>query len=93
MPKLRPPTHPGDVLLEDFMRPMGLSIDALAASLRLPAGLIAAIVAGNRAVTADTAARLGRYFDTSAALWTNLQAKFDRLTAEDHPRRMAARRS
>ena len=86
MPKLLPPTHPGDVLREDFMRPMGLTVDALAAALRVPAGLIAAIVRGKGSVSADMAARLARYFDTSAALWVNLQARFDRLTAEDRAR-------
>jgi addiction module HigA family antidote len=86
MPKLMPPTHPGEVLLKDFMRPMGLTVDVLAASLRVPASLITAIVAETGSVTTDTASRLERYFDTSAALWTNLQAKYDRLTAEDRAR-------
>jgi len=70
-------THPGDVLNEEFLRPLGLSVNALAMALRVPATRIGAIVKGERSVTADTALRLARFFDTSPEFWMNLQAMYD----------------
>lgn len=72
-------THPGAVLREEFMGPLGLSANALALALRVPATRIGAIVRSEapRAVTADTALRLARYFGTSPEFWLNLQSAFD----------------
>jgi addiction module HigA family antidote len=70
-------THPGEVLREEFLDPIGLSVNALAMSLRVPATRIGAIVKGERSVTADTALRLARFFDMSAEFWMNLQAMHD----------------
>jgi len=71
------PIHPGEILLEEFMRPMGISINRLARDLVVPPGRISAIVNGKRAITADTALRLGRYFRVSSELWVGLQADYD----------------
>jgi addiction module HigA family antidote len=71
------PIHPGEILAEDFMAPVGLSANQLALSLRIPANRITAIVAGKRGITADTALRLARYFGTSAEVWMGLQADYD----------------
>ena len=77
-----PPVHPGEVLLEDFMKPLGLSQYRLAQDLGVPALRISQIVHGKRAVTADTALRLARYFGTSANVWMRLQARYDLEVAE-----------
>ena len=77
-----PPVHPGEVLLEDFMKPLGLSQYRLAQELHVPALRISQIVHGKRAVTADTALRLARYFGTSANVWMRLQARYDLEVAE-----------
>lgn len=77
-----PPVHPGEVLLEDFMKPLGLSQYRLAQELNVPAMRISQIVHGKRAVTADTALRLARYFGTSADVWMRLQARYDLEIAE-----------
>ncbi len=77
-----PPVHPGEVLLEDFMKPLGLSQYRLAQDLGVPALRISQIVHGKRAVTADTALRLARYFGTSASVWMRLQARYDLEVAE-----------
>ena len=77
-----PPVHPGEVLLEDFMKPLGLSQYRLAQELNVPALRISQIVHGKRAVTADTALRLARYFGTSANVWMRLQARYDLEVAE-----------
>jgi addiction module HigA family antidote len=69
--------YPGEILSEEFLKPLGLSMNQLALALRVPANRINAIVAGERGITADTALRLGRYFGTSAQFWINLQARFD----------------
>jgi addiction module HigA family antidote len=69
--------HPGEVLNEEFLKPLGMSINALAIALRVPATRIGAIVKGERSVTADTALRLARFFDTSPEFWMNLQAMHD----------------
>ncbi len=72
-------THPGEVLREEFMKPLGLSANALSLALRVPATRIGDILRTEkpRAVTADTAIRLSRYFGTSAEFWLNLQAAYD----------------
>jgi addiction module HigA family antidote len=74
-------THPGEVLQEEFLTPLGLTINRLATELRVPANRIGDIVKGERAVTVDTAMRLGRYFNTSAEFWINLQTMHDLTTA------------
>jgi addiction module HigA family antidote len=71
------PVHPGEVLLEEFLTPMNISQYRLAKDISVPARRINEIVHGKRAVTADTALRLGRFFGTSAQFWLNLQAHFD----------------
>ena len=70
-------THPGEVLSEEFLVPLGMSVNALAMALRVPATRIGAIVKGERSVTADTALRLARFFGTSPEFWVNLQAMHD----------------
>jgi len=71
------PVHPGEVLLEDFLKPMGISQYRLAKDIKVHPRRINEIVHGNRAVTADTALRFSRYFGTSAELWLNLQSHYD----------------
>jgi addiction module HigA family antidote len=83
MPRKLTPIHPGEILSEDFMAPIGLSATQLASSLRIPARRITSIVSGKRAVTADTALRLGRYFGTGAEVWMRLQSDYDLQTARD----------
>lgn len=75
--------HPGEVLLEEFLKPMNLSQNQLALALRVPARRINEIVHGRRRVTADTALRLARYFDMSARFWLGLQMDYDLDVAED----------
>src|SRR6202521_2192119 len=70
-------THPGEVLGEEFLNPLGMSVNALAMALRAPATRIGAIVKGERSVTADTALRLARFFRTSAEFWVGRQAMHD----------------
>lgn len=77
-----PPVHPGEVLLEDFMKPLGLSQYRLAHDIGVPPLRISQIVHGKRAITADTALRLARYFGTSANVWMRLQARYDLEVAE-----------
>ena len=74
--------HPAEVLGEEFLEPLGLSVNALALALRVPATRISSIIKGERAVTADTALRLARFFGTSAELWLNLQAMHDLTKAQ-----------
>lgn len=71
------PIHPGEVLLADFLEPLGLSQYRLARDISVPPRRINEIVHGKRAITADTALRLARYFGTSERFWTNLQARYD----------------
>jgi addiction module HigA family antidote len=71
------PVHPGEVLLEEFLKPMGLSQNRLALDIRVPARRINEIVLGKRRVTADTALRLARYFGTSPQFWLGLQMDYD----------------
>jgi len=77
-----PPVHPGEVLLEDFMKPLGLSQYRLAKDIGVPALRISQIVRGQRAITADTALRLARYFGTSPDVWLRLQATYDLEVAQ-----------
>lgn len=75
--KLLDPIHPGEILLEEFMKPLGLSINRLARDLRVPPNRIHGIIHGTRSITADTALRLGTYFGISPQTWLNLQAEYD----------------
>ena len=76
------PIHPGEILLEDFMKPMGVSINRLARDIVVPPCRISAIVNGKRAITADTALRLGKYFGVSPQTWMGLQAEYDLRVAQ-----------
>jgi antitoxin HigA-1 len=76
------PVHPGEVLREDFLRPAGLSVNALAKALHVPTPRINDVVRERRGVTADTALRLARYFGGDAQSWLNLQAVYDLRVAE-----------
>jgi addiction module HigA family antidote len=71
------PIHPGEILLEEFLQPMGISINRLARDIQVPPGRISTIVNGKRAISADTALRLSAYFGTSPELWLNLQTDYD----------------
>ena len=77
-----PPIHPGEVLLEDFMKPSGLSQYRVAKDIGVPTLRISQIVRGQRSITTDAALRLARYFGTSAAVWLRLQARYDLEVAE-----------
>lgn len=77
------PIHPGEVLLEEFLKPMQLSQNQLALALRVPARRINEIVQGKRRITADTALRLARYFKMSPQFWLGLQMDYDLDIAED----------
>ena len=82
--KLLEPIHPGEILLGEFMKPLGVSINKLARHIDVPPGRISEIVNGKRAVTADTALRLGRYFGVSPEIWLNLQVDYElRMTMRD----------
>ena len=94
-----PPVHPGEILREDLMAPLGLSINRLARDLRVPVTRMSEIVNGRRSITADTALRLARYFSTTPEFWVHLQSAYDldvatRASAEQikrdvHPRAAA----
>jgi addiction module HigA family antidote len=71
------PVHPGEILLEEFLKPMGISQYRLAKDISVPARRINEIVHGERSITADTALRLSRYFGMSVNFWMNLQARYD----------------
>jgi addiction module HigA family antidote len=71
------PIHPGEILREEFLEPLGMSANALALGLRVPVTRISEILRGRRSITPDTALRLGRYFGTSADLWVGLQMEYD----------------
>ena len=77
-----PSVHPGEVLRADFLDAMGVTAHALSLALRVPANRITMILAGERAVSADTALRLGRHFGTSAGFWLNLQKSYELEVAE-----------
>lgn len=72
-----PPIHPGEILFEEFMKPLGVSINRLARDLYVPVTRIAEIVHCDRSITADTCLRLARYFGTTPSFWANLQASYD----------------
>ena len=78
-----PPIHPGEVLIEEFLKPMNITQYRLAKDISVPPRRINEIVHGHRSVTADTALRLGRYFGVSPQFWLNLQAHFDLEREED----------
>ena len=82
MDKLLSPIHPGEVLLEDFMKPLGLTQYRLAHDIGVTPIRISQIIHGRRAITVDTAMRLARYFGTSAAVWLRLQVRYDLEVAE-----------
>ena len=83
MSKLLKPVHPGEILREEFLKPLGLSMNALALDLRVPATRIAELVHERRAITPGSALRLARYFNTTPEFWMNLQVTFDLETAKD----------
>jgi addiction module HigA family antidote len=94
-----PPVHPGEILREDLMKPLGLSANGLARELKVPVTRISKIVNGRRALNADTALRLSRYFGSTPEFWINLQAAYDlsvtidasadRIEREVRPRKAA----
>jgi antitoxin HigA-1 len=75
--KILPPIHPGEILLEDFMKPLGLTQYRVAKDIGVSPLRISQIVRGKRSVTADTALRIARYFGTSPGVWLRLQARYD----------------
>src|SRR3990167_4949693 len=75
--KLLGPIPPGEILYEEFMKPLGISINALARDIDVPPNRISEIVNGKRAITADTALRLGKYFGVSPEVWLDLQSDYD----------------
>lgn len=77
------PIHPGEILLEEFLRPLGLSQYRLAKGVSVPPRRINEIVKGQRAITADTALRLARYFRTTERFWLNLQTRYDLEVEKD----------
>lgn len=81
--KVLEPVHPGEVLREEFMKPMDISINALARDLHVPVSRVSKIVNEERGITADSAMRLARYFGMSAEFWMNLQSRYDLLVARD----------
>jgi addiction module HigA family antidote len=83
MAKRRKPVHPGEILREEFMAPLELSMNKMAMALRVPVTRIADIVNERRGITADTALRFARYFKNSPAFWMNLQTRYDLEVAED----------
>ncbi len=78
-----PPIHPGEILLEEFLHPLDLSQYRLAKGISVPPRRINEIVHGKRAVSADTALRLGRFFGTTAQFWINLQSRYDLVVASE----------
>jgi addiction module HigA family antidote len=78
-----PPIHPGEILLEEFLKPMGISQYRLAKDISVPARRINEIVHGTRAITPDTALRLSRYFGLSERFWVNLQARYNLEVEKD----------
>ena len=81
--KRLPPIHPGEILKEEFLEPMGISQYRLAKDISVPPRRINEIVHGKRAITADTALRLGRFFTMSPQFWLNLQTRYDLEVTED----------
>jgi addiction module HigA family antidote len=83
MAKRLKPVHPGEILCEEFMVPLGLSMNRMAMDLRVPVTRIADIANKRRGITADTALRFARYFKNSPTFWMNLQTRYDLEVAED----------
>jgi addiction module HigA family antidote len=83
MAKKLKPVHPGEILREEFMKPLGLSMNRMAMDLRVPVTRITEIVAERRSVTADSALRFARYIKNSPTFWMNLQSRYDLEVAED----------
>ena len=83
MKKDMPPIHPGEILMEDFLKPMGITRYRLAKSISVSQRRIGEIISGKRSITADTALRLARYFGTDAQSWMNLQAHYDLAVTEE----------
>src|SRR5512133_1368298 len=83
-PKRLDPIHPGEILLEDFMKPLGISINRLARDLDVPPNRISNIVNGTRSITADTALRLGTYFRVSPETWLGLQLAYELRLIRQH---------
>ena len=81
--KKLPPIHPGEILLEEFLRPLGMSMNRLADELHVPANRITQIVEGRRSVTGETSLRLARYFGTSPEFWLGMQKDYDLQVARD----------
>lgn len=79
-----PPVHPGEILLEEFLNPMGITQYRLAKDINVPARRINEIVHGKRAITANTALRLGKYFNMSPQFWVNLQSHYDLEVESDN---------
>ena len=77
-----PPIHPGEILRDDFLRPMGLSVYGLARALKVSRPRVNDIVLGRRGISVDTALRLGRYFGTTPEFWVHLQTRYDLDVAE-----------
>ncbi len=94
-----PPVHPGEILREDLLKPLRISINRLGRDLRVPVTRVSEIVNGRRSITADTALRLARYFGTTPEFWMSLQAAYDldaaqrasadRIVRDVHPREAA----
>lgn len=78
-----PPIHPGEILLEEFMKPLGISQNKLGEALHVPVPRINQICQGKRSISADTALRLARYFGMTPDFWMNLQSRYDLLIAAD----------
>ena len=85
--RLLPPVHPGEILRNEFLTPMGISVYELANAIKVPRSRANDIVLGRRAITTDTAMRLGRYFGMSPEFWINLQARYDLDVADRTVRR------
>lgn len=81
--KIHPPVHPGEILMEEYLEPMGISQYRLAKEISVPPRRINEIVHGKRAISADTALRLSRFFGTSEMFWVNLQMRFDMEIEKD----------
>jgi len=75
--------HPGETILEDYLKPLGMSVNRLALELRVPATRMGEIIHGRRSITADTALRLSRYFTTTPKFWMNLQTSYDLAMAAE----------
>jgi antitoxin HigA-1 len=82
LPKNRPPTHPGEILLEEFLKPRDMTQLSLAEKLEIPIQRVNSIVNGKRGVTPETAILLARFFETTAQFWMNLQTQYDLWFAE-----------